>query len=118
MVNEQVTLAVGQRVWIYDVNDRYGNGPVEGTVSKIGRKLVTVQSGKYRTESVFRLDDQHANDGFRHRWFRTDEQREAHDRRQVAEDALKKAGVQVWQAKLTTEQVEAIAQIVRGPEGE
>lgn len=63
-------LTVGQKVWVDDVNRR-GRPREEATVTKVGRKLVTVDRGYH--SQVFRLDTGRSNDDFGHQWLLTAE---------------------------------------------
>lgn len=109
-----IQFAVGQRVWVYDVNAKRGDAPKEGTVTKVGRSLVHVQhewsyGGKPQT---FRMDDGQANDNYSHQWIRTDEERVRHDRWNAAVKVLAEHRLMIDHgAKITLEQVEALAAV-------
>ena len=78
-----------QRVWVYDINRRRSAGPEEATVVKVGRKLVTVK--RIYGEETFRIVDGVRNDAYGHALIRTDEDRDAEDRRSAAVKRLKAA---------------------------
>lgn len=106
---------VGQRVWLYDINDRRrGRAPTEETVVKVGRKLVYV--GR---RGVFRLEDQSGTGPWGHNvWFRTDLQRQAEDaedRRRDALEALGEHGLRfaLGARAVSTETIEQIAELLR-----
>lgn len=108
-----MNLAVGQEVWVYDVNSR-GRGPDLGTVEKVGRKLVTVRyDGMVRK---FRIEDRHTNDAYGHQWIQTDEERALADRRDVAISALRVAGLEIrsggYSLGLSTETLEALVAVL------
>jgi hypothetical protein len=77
---------VGREVWRHDVNqDRLG-GPRRVVVTKVGRKLVTIED-KGRPEA-FRIDTGRANDAYGHGWLCTDEQHAEHEARSAVMDRL------------------------------
>lgn len=88
------TFTVGQKVWIYDVNRRRGQGPQEGTVTKVGRKLVTVQVGTHWSWT-FRIEDGSRNDRYGHQWVKTDEQRKVEEHRNDLLRRLAEGGLEV-----------------------
>jgi hypothetical protein len=78
----RMSYAVGQTVWVHDINSR--SGPERGTVTRVGRRLITVQCGSgHRDERVFRIEDGRINDKYGHRWIKTEDE-EAFDRRRGA----------------------------------
>lgn len=104
---------VGQRVWVYDVNGR-GRGPDEATVTKVGRKLVTV-AGPHNWSRTFRLEDGLRNDDYGHQWIRTDEEREAAERLTAVTAILAAARLRPEPGcTLPLDALEAIAAIVSG----
>lgn len=100
---------IGQQAWLYDVNQR---GPVRVSVTKVGRKLVTVSGGGLWSKT-FRIENGRANDQFGHHWILTDEQRELSDRRAAANavinDELTRYGAR---GGLSVEVLEAIAALL------
>ena len=108
MVSEE--LKVGQRVWIYDVNDRRDEEPKESTIVRVGRKLVTIGEGWGKQD--YRIDTQSANDNYGHQSFKTDGQRQESERRKRAVASLKEFGLEirlgVSPSKLTTDQLENV----------
>lgn len=110
------TLTVGQPVKVYD-NTYRACRVYDGTVVKIGRKLVTIQwnfSGFTPTETVFRMDDGTENDGYGHRWFKTVEQAEADDRLAAAREYLLAVGIELtFRSDLTGPQIEELAATVK-----
>ena len=86
-----MTYTVGQRVWIFDVNQGK-RGPQEGTVTKVGRKLVTVRgpwaSATFRIETG-QINSQYSN----HTWIKTDEEKAYDERRAELIQALRDHGV-------------------------
>jgi len=108
---------VGQRVWVYNVNSRPGEGPLPATVTKVGRTLVTVGFDEpYRPDSQYRMEDGSWNnrDYSHHSWIRTDEQRAVEERRAAADRALRDLGVQVvgW-SDIPTAKLEAVVEVLR-----
>lgn len=95
-------LCVGQLVWIYDVNDRRGQGPYKGEITKLGTKLVTVAAVwigndgvKYTgTETVFRIDSQVINDNYGHSSFATSAQREQQERQSRRDAYFRYLGIE------------------------
>jgi hypothetical protein len=108
---------VGQKVKVFDVNGRRRGQPKggwEGEIVKVGRKLVTITyPGHYRPKA-FRIDDQMANDEYRHQSFSTLEQAEQTERRQRAMDTLNGIGLDRSYdgEKLTLEQLEALVNVI------
>lgn len=84
---------VGQRVWVYGINDR-GRPPTESTVVKVGRALVSVQ-GPYGDVQQFRMDTGQSNsrDYPHHFWIRSDDERAVDERLAAINDRLMAAGV-------------------------
>lgn len=62
---------VGQEVLIRSVNQR-GSEPEKATVTKVGRKLVTVRN-QYNWFEVYRMDTGKRNDNYGHEWLQTPE---------------------------------------------
>jgi beta-lactamase superfamily II metal-dependent hydrolase len=87
-----MTYEVGQTLLRRDVNERSRNGPEEVTVTKVGRKLVTVARRGGRTET-FRIEDGTANDRFGHGWLQTRERYEAEQERGTVIQRLRDLGV-------------------------
>ena len=112
-------IAVGDTVWVYDVNARRGDGPAKATVVKVGRKLCTLRFGGHY-EQVFRLEEQRANDDYGHQWFKTEAEKVADERRQAAVAVLRKHGLEFAMGRhrdLSTETVEAIARLLEEAAG-
>lgn len=106
------TYEVDQRVWVYDVNAPRGRGPSEGTVTKVGRKLVTVRD-RYGHSAVYRIDGGTINDNYGHQWIRTDAERDEHERYKAAVESLRAVRVELQPGcQLTLQQVEALARDV------
>src|SRR4051794_10305145 len=83
---------VGQTLFRRDVNERSRSGPEEVTVTKVGRRLVTVTRRGERTET-FRIEDGRANDRYEHGWLQTREQYEAEQERGAVVRRLRDLGV-------------------------
>lgn len=116
---EHVVLKVGDEVRVFDVNgNRLGQpeGGWVGTVTKVGRKLVTIQTGDgYNGEKQYRLEDQMANDNYGHRRFKTLEQAAQDERRAEAMDVLRNAGINFGYRAIpfTVDQLEELAALVQ-----
>ncbi len=113
-------LEVGQRVWVYGINDR-GKEPEEHRVVKIGRTRVSLVPERWigtRNEdsaTLFHIDSQQiiGNDYGYHFWFRTDEQRADEERADAAIRDMRSKGVELGhRKKLTADQIVRIAAIV------
>lgn len=103
--------AVGQQVWIRDVNENRLGGARRGEIVKVGRSLVTVADGRW--SKTFRMADGRANDSYGHAWIQTDEQRADEGRRTGALDALRSVGVDVrFSSRLSTAHLEAMVAAV------
>lgn len=101
---------VGQELLIDDVNRR--DRPLETcTVTKVGRKLVTVAIGQWGREEVYRIDTSKRNDNYQHRWLLTREEYEDRERRRVLLDALRKRYIEVSTTNLTIDQLQRILDI-------
>lgn len=87
-----MTYTVGQKVWVYGINEK--RGPVEGEVTKVGRTLVTVRGGY--AERQYRIDTGRWNsrDFGGHYWIKTDEQRAEDERRTTVLARLGELGVE------------------------
>jgi hypothetical protein len=114
--NDLYQLKVGDRVQVFSVNGpRRGQpkGGEDGTVTKVGRKLVTVEYG-YGSK-VFRMEDGSINDDYGHVHIKTVEQAAEDLRRGDALDQLREAGVVIqFDRKFSTETLEALAEIAAG----
>lgn len=110
-----MNLTVGQKVKVYDNVGRQVQ-VFDGTVVKVGRKLVTVQwafGGFSPAETQFRMDEGTENDGYGHRWFKTLDQAETDDRLTAAREVLRNARVSIERASpLTGPQIEELAATV------
>jgi hypothetical protein len=106
-------LKAGDRVQVFDVNGlRMGQpkGGLDGTVVKVGRKLITVQYGHSYTK-VFRLEDGRANDDYGHQCIKTPEQAAEDARRVELVQRLRDGGLEVRNGqRLSTRALEAVAQ--------
>jgi hypothetical protein len=106
-------LKVGDRVQVFDVNgSRLGQpkGGYDGTVVKMGRKLVTV---KYdHGESVFRLETGQANDAYGHQHLRTVEQAAEDLRKTEAMQQLREVGLDVQRDRRRDFSVDTLKKIV------
>lgn len=111
-----MNLTVGQKVKVYD-NIGQSLSVHDGSVMKIGRKLVTIQwdfGGFSPTDSVFRIEEGTENDNYEHRWFKTLEQAESDDRLAEARKVLRDADIPVgFRCVLTNSQIEELAAIVK-----
>lgn len=107
---------VGDEVRVFDVNDRgrHPGGRV-GKVVKTGRTLVTVTSpGCNPAEGEkFSMSDGRKPDAYRHRYIRTLDEVAADRRREAALSVLSDRRIDIHRASLTTEQIEALAEVVK-----
>lgn len=107
---------VGQRVWIYGRYRVAGPevaGPEEGKVTKVGRTLVHVASGRYDTVEVYRMETGIINDPYGGSMIRSDEARDERDRQTAAGKTLNDAGITFtmrWKPNL--ELAEALAAVI------
>lgn len=106
---------VGQEVRVFDVNGRHHGQPEggwKGEIVRVGRKLVSVDFPGYGSKA-FRIDDQRANDNYRHQWFRTLEEVALIERKDKAREVLKSVGLELsLKNGLTVEQLEALAEVI------
>lgn len=104
---------VGQRVWLYDVNDRANRGPESVVVTKVGRKLVTIE-GKYGYTATHRIETGRKNDDYGHTWIKTDDERAADDRREAAVKRMHAHGLRFdyGARRHSTEAIEAICDLL------
>jgi hypothetical protein len=112
---ESKSFVVGQRVWVYDVNDRRGNGPIEGTVEKVGRTLIHVRYVTWGDPVPFRMDTGRANDNYGHQWIKSDAKKALDERRDAALKVLYGHGLEIkmgYSRHLSTEMIEAIADLL------
>lgn len=87
--------AVGDEVRVFDVNGRRNGMPKggwPGTVTAVGRKLMTVSYGGYRNEK-FRMDTGRVNDNYGHQYIMTEEEVIDRDLATSAEKRLKDVGL-------------------------
>jgi hypothetical protein len=82
---------VGQTVVLRDANRKAD--PIWGTVVKVGRIRVTVNTGGYLDEQ-YRMDDGSSCDGYGHSWIQTEQQYADEQERAVLWDEIKTAGFQ------------------------
>lgn len=116
-VNPLADLKVGDRVQVFDVNgSRMGQprGGWDGTVVKVGRKLITIQYGNHYTQ-VFRLDSGRANDAYGHLWIKTSEQAAEDARRGELIQRLRDGGLEIRVgARVSTSMLEALIKALDG----
>lgn len=74
-------LEVDQTLILRDQNENRMGGPKVGTVTKVGRKLVTIAPEQGWWTTTYRIDTQRVNDERGHGWFQTPDQ--------YAEDVLR-----------------------------
>lgn len=105
--------AEGDPVVVFDINGRRMGQPDGGwpsTVTKVGRKIVTVQSDSGLQTWEFRIGTRLANDDFHHQWFKTLDQIELDQRRHAAVTALAARRVRIESGSdLTLIEIEALA---------
>lgn len=104
---------VGQRVWFYGINDR-GRPPTEGTVTKVGRTLVTVAIGHGQSQQ-FRIETGQINsrDYPHHYWVKTEQQRAADQHKSELNQRLESAGIAFrLGARLPIEVIEDIVAVL------
>lgn len=109
-------LKVGDRVQVFDANgSREGQPPGgwDGTVVKVGRRLITVTYGHGYT-TAFRLDDQgRSNDSYGHQHIETVEQAAENARRSEVEAKLRVLGIDLRrQVRIPTDKLEALVTIL------
>ena len=113
-------LTVGQQVWLYSSYGRGTQEPRRGTITKIGRKIVTIENDdKYKRTTQYRIAEQSVNETGGHTpsaWFKTDEQRiEAEERALLMLD-LKETPVELRgfrSDRVTNDQLRAIIAIFK-----
>jgi hypothetical protein len=112
---------VGAEVRVFDQNGAQMGQPRGGWVghvTKVGRSLVTIGlEGRHR-ELVFRIDTRRSHDGFGGKWFESPEEAAAKAERGALEEALRTAGVEVFRARLTVDQLRRLAAVVTESGGE
>lgn len=87
-------LEVGQEVVVRNVNERRLGGAARGMVTKIGRKLVTIEtSGMGWSARQYRLDTQYTNDDWGHQWFLTVDQQADEDERDTLWQRIGEHGI-------------------------
>lgn len=108
---------VGDTVRVYSANGPRHGGLAsdgrDGTVTKVGRKLVTITTGNYAGE-VYRIDTQAVNGDYSTMgWFRTLDQVAVAKRLDTAWSVLGECGLTRGHGRpvLTVDQLEAIARI-------
>lgn len=106
-----MNLTVGQKVKVYG-RYHYPTSVDEGTITKVGRKLVTIKV--FTREDQYRMDTRKDND-LGNSWFKTLEEAEVDDRIQEARRFLgQEAHVTISGASpLTNPQIEELAAIIR-----
>lgn len=107
-------LKVGEPVRVFDINgSRMGqpSGGWEGTVTKVGRKLITVHYG--RRSKVFRLDTGVANDDYGHVHVETVEQATEGRRRSALVQRLREGGLEIrFGHSVSTETLAALVAVL------
>lgn len=104
---------VGQMVVLHNVNDRRGGDPNVGTITKIGRTLVTV-ANKYGHEAKYGMDDQTIRDNYGHSSFKTLDQEAAAAQRSVDIATLADRGFKLdWNARPTDADLHRVAELLR-----
>ena len=106
--------AVGDRVILRDVNERRGDGPTGGVVTKVGRRLVTVTVDHGREEQ-YRIETGRKNDRYEHGWIQTPDEYADEQRRGEILRALREAGVELRMGsgrKLSTDILAKILDVV------
>lgn len=111
LMPEQTKFQVGQEVVLHD--GRSGSLP-RGTITKIGRVLVTIQ-GPYGREDKYRMDDQHVPDSNGSgRWFTTLEQEAVLAKRLEDRATLTEHGFKLdYSARPTDEKLALVADLLR-----
>ena len=104
--------AVGDVVIVRDVNERRPGGPKVGTVTKVGRKLVTVDFPFHWNPMQFRIDTGVRNDAYQHQSIQTPD--ESADGVLFAElvTRLKEHGIELRRSRLGTDALLGILAIV------
>lgn len=112
-INTLADLKAGDRVQVFDMNGpRMGQpkGGWDGTVVKVGRKLITVQYRWQHQTQVFRLETGQANDDYGHSWIKTAAQVDEDLRRAGLVQRLRDGGLDVRMGRqLPMRTLEAVA---------
>jgi hypothetical protein len=113
-----MSIQIGDTVYINDVNGLRGH-PSTGTVTKIGRALVTVSYTGYYPDEKYRLATQIINDKYGRRSFMTEAQELERARKLAASSSLQQHGIRLdWQCRdWSIEKMEAVAEVLRKFEG-
>lgn len=82
-------LKVGDKVVICGYNIKK---PMEGEVTKVGRTLVTIKTG--RIERQYRIATGIINDNYGHEWFLTTERFAAREQKKLDVETLRKHGLE------------------------
>lgn len=106
---------VGQTVFVDSVNR--GTRPMaEGTVTKVGTKLVYVQYGWSHSPQAFRIDGGHANDQYGHQWVLTVDEHIERVARAGAKRRLAAHDIKVG-SRVSTEVLNQIADLLDQAQG-
>lgn len=106
-------LHVGQEVVLYDVNRRKDAPRPRGTITKVGRKLVTIRGNWGGRPRQYRIDEQRINDNYGHSSFATLEQDAASEQRRADLAVLSRHGFKLeWNAKPSDDDLRAVAAIL------
>lgn len=116
---EREALQVGQEVIIHNQNERRLGGATVGTITKIGRTLVTIK-GPYGREEKYEIEHQSIRDNYGHAWFRTQEQEAVTVQREADIATLAEHGFKLdYHAKPTDDVLHRVAEFLRAdPVGE
>ncbi len=106
-------IKVGDELMLVDSYNR-GGGPRKVTVTKVGRKLVTVQSNGQ--EEVFRIDTGYKNDGYHHSFLETPEHYEERQRRGNLMGVLRNLGIEfdfkIRKSELSIDRIQALIAVM------
>lgn len=120
-------LQVGDRVQVFDVNGaRRGQpkGGWDGTVVKIGRKLIYItyagsRGGRSGDGDAFRIDTGQRNDDYGHQHIKTIEQAAENQRRGDAIERLRNGGLELTRrVEISTETLEALVAVLNNEESQ
>jgi hypothetical protein len=107
-INTLADLKAGDRVQVFGSTRGQPKGGQDGTVVKVGRKLITVEYGHSTT--VFRLETGYANDDYGHAWIKTVAQADEDLRRAGLVERLRDGGLEVRMGRqLPIQTLEAVA---------
>lgn len=108
-------LTTGQEVVLHDVNDRYGNGrEVTGTIVKVGRVRVHIQTREGWPVEQYRIDDQSiCNPNHPGAWFKTRKQETASKQRNTDLQTIQDHGFRPDRPRPSNDLVHAVAEFLR-----